>query len=151
MLDVAFAAPELPRSGALVLLVAEDAAPSGLWRTADEATGGTIGRALAAAEFKGGKGKTCMILAPGAGLSRVLVVGLGKQAELTPRGLDEAGGHAAAALAREPTVAVAADGLNAAEAARVAMGAALRAYRFDRYRTKEKPEDKPKLARLSVL
>ncbi len=31
------------------------------------------------------------------------------------------------------------------------MGAVLRAYRFDRYRTKEKPEDKPKLASLTVL
>ena len=31
------------------------------------------------------------------------------------------------------------------------MGAVLRAYRFDRYRTKEKPEDKPKLAKLTLL
>ncbi len=31
------------------------------------------------------------------------------------------------------------------------MGAVLRSYRFDRYRTKEKPEDKPKLAALTVL
>ncbi len=27
----------------------------------------------------------------------------------------------------------------------------LRGYRFDRYRTKEKPEDKPKLSKLTVL
>ena len=27
----------------------------------------------------------------------------------------------------------------------------LRSYRFDRYRTKEKPEDKPKLSSLTVL
>ncbi len=31
------------------------------------------------------------------------------------------------------------------------MGAVLRAYRFDLYRTKQKPEDKPKLAKLTVL
>jgi leucyl aminopeptidase len=31
------------------------------------------------------------------------------------------------------------------------MGAALRHYRFDRYRTREKPEDKPKLGALTVL
>ena len=29
------------------------------------------------------------------------------------------------------------------------MGATLRSYRFDRYRTKEKPEDKPKLTGLT--
>jgi leucyl aminopeptidase len=33
----------------------------------------------------------------------------------------------------------------------VALGATLRFYRFDRYRTKEKAEDRPKLARLEVL
>ena len=151
MLDIAFAGPTLPPSGALVVLVAEGAAPAGLWQQADEATGGAIGRALAAAEFKGAKGKTCMILAPGAGLSRVLAVGLGKPAELTPLRLEEAGGRAAAALGREAEAAVAADALTPEQAARVALGAALRAYRFDRYRTKEKPEDKPRLARLRVL
>ena len=41
--------------------------------------------------------------------------------------------------------------LTPAQAADVALGAVLKAYRFDRYRTKEKPEDKPKLAKLSVL
>ncbi|MGH7210269.1 MAG: leucyl aminopeptidase, partial [Acetobacteraceae bacterium] len=61
MLDVAFAAPALPPSGALVLLISEDARPSGLWAQADEATDGAVGRAFEAAEFKGAKGKTCTI------------------------------------------------------------------------------------------
>ena len=68
MLDIAFAKPALPKSGALVLLVGEGEKPSGLWQQADEATGGAIARAFKAAEFKGAKGKTCIILAPGAGL-----------------------------------------------------------------------------------
>ncbi len=38
-----------------------------------------------------------------------------------------------------------------AQAAEVAFGAVLRAYRFDKYRTKEKEEDKPKLAKLTLL
>ncbi|MBV8703379.1 MAG: leucyl aminopeptidase [Acetobacteraceae bacterium] len=151
MLDVAFTGPSLPSSGALVIFVAEDARPSGLWQQADEQTGGLITRAMEAAEFKGGKGKSCVILAPGAGLSRVVAIGLGKASELDPRRLEEAGGHAAAALGREDNAALAADGLTAEQAAHAALGAALRAYRFDRYRTKEKPEDKPRLARLSVL
>ena len=151
MLDVAFTGPSLPSSGALVIFVAEDARPSGLWQQADEQTGGLVTRAMEAAEFKGGKGKSCVILAPGAGLSRVVAIGLGKASELDPRRLEEAGGHAAAALGREDGAALAADGLTAEQAAHAALGAALRAYRFDRYRTKEKPEDKPRLARLSVL
>jgi leucyl aminopeptidase len=151
MLDVAFAKPVLPKSGALVLLIGEGEMPSGLWQQADEATGGAIARALAAAEFKGAKGKTCMILAPGAGLSRVLAVGLGKPAELKPLGLNEAGGAIAAALPRETAVAVASGTLQAAQAAEVAFGVVLRAYRFDRYRTKEKAEDKPKLGKITML
>ena len=151
MLDIAFARPSLPKSGALVLLVHEGEQPSGVWQLADEATGGAIARAFEIAEFKGGKGKSLNLLAPGAGLTRVVAIGLGKPAEVTERVLNEAGGTAAAALAREATAALAAGTLNGGQAANVAMGAVLKAYRFDRYRTKEKPEDKPKLTKLAVL
>ena len=150
MLDIAFAKPSLPLSGALVLLIAEGDKPSGLWKQADEATQGAIGRALEVAEFKGGKGKTCAILAPGAGLSRVLAVGLGKSGDLKQASLEAAGGAIVAALGREPTATVAAGGLKPGQAAEVALGAVLRGYRFDRYRTKEKADDKPKLASLTI-
>jgi len=151
MLEVAFAKAALPKSGALVLLVSEGEMPSGIWQQLDEATDGTITRAFAAAEFKGAKGKTCTILAPGAGLSRVVAVGLGKPAALTTRGLNAAGGSAAAALSREPSATIAAGNLEAVQAAEVTLGAVLRSYRFDRYRTKEKTEDKPKLAKITLL
>jgi leucyl aminopeptidase len=151
MLDVAFARPTLPKSGALVLLTGEGEVPSGVWQQADEATGGAIARGFAAAEFKGGKGKSCTILAPGAGLSRVLAIGLGKPAELTQQIIEDAGGTAASMLTREPAATIASGTLKPEQAAELALGAALRAYRFDRYRTKEKPEDKPKLGKLSVL
>jgi leucyl aminopeptidase len=151
MLEIGFAKPVLPTSGAVVLLIAEEEKPSGLWQQADAATGGAISRAFSAAEFKGGKGKTCTVLGPGADLTRVVGVGLGKQSELNARTLQDAGGAAARAVAREATAAVAADGLAAAQAAEVALGAALHAYRFDRYRTQEKSQDKPKLTALAVL
>src|SRR5215471_15685697 len=107
MLDIAFAKPALPKAGALVLLVGEGEMPSGLWQQADETTGGAVGRAFKAAEFNGAKGKTCTILAPGTTLSRIVAVGLGKPAEISARLLNDAGGHAAAALLREPAAAVA--------------------------------------------
>jgi leucyl aminopeptidase len=151
MLDIAFARPALPKSGALVLLVSEGEMPSGLWQQADHATDGAIARALAAAEFKGAKGKTCTILAPGAGLTRVIVVGLGKPSAFAPLVFEEAGGAVAVQLAREQAAAIGAHAFTAEQAAQVALGATLRAYRFDRYRTKEKPEDKPRLAKLTLL
>jgi leucyl aminopeptidase len=151
MPDIAFAKPALPKSGALALLIHEGEKPSGLWAQLDEATGGAIARAFEVAEFKGAKGKTCAILAPGAGLSRVLAVGLGKPAEVTQKILEEAGGAIAANLSRETSVAVGNAALTAQQSAEVALGAVLRSYRFDRYRTKEKPEDKPKLSKLTML
>ncbi len=155
MLDIAVAKPSLPKSGALVLLLEEGAtaaSPTGaLLAAADEATGGAISRALAVAEFTGKKGQAATILAPGAGLSRVLALGLGKLDGIAETTLEDAGGHIVPAIAKEPAAAVSTAGLAPAQAAAVALGAVLRAYRFDRYRTKEKAEDKPKLARLTLL
>jgi leucyl aminopeptidase len=153
MLDIAFAKTALPKSGALALLIAEDAASPtrALLDAADAATDGAISRALKVAEFTGKKGQSTTILAPGAGLTRVIAVGLGKLADATVKSVEDAGGTAAAALGRDATAALAACGLTGAQVAQAALGAALRRYRFDRYRTKEKAEDKPKLARLSVL
>ena len=151
MLAIQFAPATLPGSGALALLVEEGAQAAGMAGELDGATGGALQRAFAAAKFTGKKASTCTIPAPGAGLSRVVAVGLGPAAELTAHGLEEAGGAAATALASEAEAALATSGLPPEHAAAAAMGAVLRAYRFDKYRTKEKPEDKPKLTALTVL
>jgi leucyl aminopeptidase len=151
MVDITFAKPALPKSGALVLLVCEGEKPSGLWQEADAATDGAVARAFAAAEFTGAKGKSVVLLAPGANLSRIVAVGLGKPAEITSKLLQDAGGTAAQALQRDAAAAIATGMLQPAQAAEVALGADLRCYRFDRYRTKEKPADKPKLAKLQML
>jgi leucyl aminopeptidase len=152
MLDVAIAPATAPTSGALVLPVEEGAGAQAAARAGlDAATAATVTRALEVAEFKGRKGQTAMILAPGGGLSRVVAVGLGKPGDLSPLTVEEAGGQAIAMLLREPSVALAAGPLSPALAARLAMGAVLRSYRFDRYRTTEKPEDKPLLAKLTLL
>jgi leucyl aminopeptidase len=151
MLDIGFTKAALPKSGGLALFRAEKAVLEGLAAQADKACGGGITRALEAARFTGRKGTSCAILAPGAGLSRVVVVGLGPAEKHEPHAIEEAGGHAAQALLGEEAAAIAADGLLRAHAPSLAMGALLKSYRFDRYRTKEKPEDKPKLKALSVL
>lgn len=151
MLDVAVTDAVLPRTGAIVLPVPEGP-PESVLAAADslgEAAEATR-RAISAVEFKGRKGQTVMIPAPADGLGRVVVVGIGKPEELTSQTAQEAGGHAAAALAREEAAAVEARGLSPAMAAEIGFGALLRSYRFDRYRTTEKAEDKPRLARLSL-
>ncbi len=152
MLDIGFAKSVLPKSGALVLLVEEaETLNADLLAQADEATGLAISRALVAAEFKGKAGSNCTILAPGANLSRVIAIGIGKLSELTQRLAEEAGGACVPLLTKEESAHIAAGALSAELAAAVATGAALRSYRFDRYRTKEKAEDKPRLSKLVVL
>ncbi len=151
MLEISFASPALPDGGALALFVPEGEGASGLWHAADEATGGAVTRAFRAAEFTGKAGTSCTILAPGAGLTRIVAAGLGKLDEISDRKIEEAGGALCAGLAREERAALAADGFTDRQAALAAMGAVLRAYRFDVYHTKLKPEDKPRLASLSVL
>jgi len=151
MLEIDYDLPALPADGALAFLVAEGEEPAGLRAQADAATGGALTRAAAAAEFRGRAGQSCVLLAPGAGLTRVVLVGLGPKGEQTRRGLEEAGGTAVAALARDTAAALVADGLSATDAAAAAAGARLRLWRFDRYRTREKPEDRPRLERLTVL
>ncbi len=151
MLDIAFAKPALPKGGALVLLLGEGET-GGMREALDHATDGALDRALAGAQFTGAKGKTCLILAPGGGYSRILVVGLGPAEGRTLTVYEEAGGHAVASLGGRETSAtiLAASTLTPAQAAGVGLGAVLRAYRFDSYRTREKPEDRPALAKLTL-
>jgi leucyl aminopeptidase len=158
MPDIAFVKPALPRSGALVLPMLEgvEDAAMGLLRTSiNEATGGVIDRALSAANFKARKGQSCTIWAPvmagGApGPNRVVAVGLGKQAGFDAAAAEAAGGSIAPLVSSEREALIAGEGLAPVLAASLGMGVLLRSYRFDRYRTQEKEEDRPKLERVAV-
>ena len=147
MLDIAFAKPALPKSGALVLPLFEGEAPAGQAAALDAAAGGALARAIEGAGFTGRKGQSAVVYAPVPGLTRVVVAGLGQREGFKA---EEAGGALVPHLAKEREATVLAEGLSGAEAAQLAMGALLRAWRFDRYRTTEKPEDKPKLAKLTL-
>jgi leucyl aminopeptidase len=155
MLDIAFVKPALPRHVALVLPVAEDGIAAGLRQELDAASGGAVERALAAASFKGRKGQSCTIWAPTLdngtqGPSRIVAIGLGKSAELTPEAAEAAGGAILPLITAEREAVIAAENLPAPLAAALAMGLLLRSYRFSRYRTTEKEEEKPKLERVAV-
>ena len=95
---------------------------------------------------------------PGLPVSRIVLAGLGKPKAIDARLLEDLGGTLAAHLnsagESEATFAVdLGDGapVKPAEAAAcLAYGAALRSYRFDKYRTKQKPEQKPSLSSITV-
>ena len=158
-MKISFSVPDMPRSGAVVAGILADSVLGPTAEKLDKATDGAITRAIKASRFTGKKGQSLTVLAPGGlKLSRILLTGLGKGEELDALAAQSLGGAIVAALASsgEAGATVAVDRvkgskLAAAEiAANLGYGAVLRAYRFDKYRTKQKAEDKPSLKRLTV-
>jgi leucyl aminopeptidase len=149
MLDIAFAKTATPKQGVVAIPLAEGAALAGTAAALDKALGGAIKRALAAAKFTGKKASSASILAPNAAITRILVLGLGKDA--TPRAAEELGGTLQAALAKEEEATILADQLLPELGPHIGLGARLRAYRFDKYRTTLKDDEKPKLKSLKIL
>ena len=149
MPEISFIKPALPKTGAILLPMTEGAALAGLAAALDEAAGGAVSRALEAAQFKGRKGQSVTIWAPVAGITKCVALGLGKAGALDADAAEQAGGPIWPALSGEASAMVAADGLDAPLVARLASGAMLRSWRFDRYRTTMKAEDKPKLGKLA--
>jgi leucyl aminopeptidase len=158
-MKIGFSAPAMPRSGAIVAGVSDGGALTAMAQRLDKATDGALSRAIKASRFTGKRGQTLTVMAPaGTKASRIVLLGLGKPEDLDPLSAQSAGGAVVAALARtgDKTAAVVVDAvkgskLSAADAAaNVAYGALLRSYRFDKYRTKEKADDKPSLETLTV-
>ncbi|GAB5470803.1 MAG: leucyl aminopeptidase [Rhodospirillales bacterium] len=157
MLKISFSQAATPKSGTLIAGVLDDGALPSTTAALDEQTGGALSRAIAVAGFKGKKGKLLEVLAPhGIKNGRVLLIGLGDPTKLTHQDMATLGGSAighllasgeSAATALVGEIEGATEG--ALRAAHYAMGALLRAYRFDKYRTKEAADDKPKLEKLT--
>jgi len=159
-MKISFAELRLPKSGTLVVGVLEGKklTPSGA--ALDQQSNGALAGAIAATRFTGKKEETLAIPAPrGLFFERVILLGLGKPAGLNALQMQRLGGALVPALnavgAAAATVAV--DKVSGARidpgaaAANLAHGAVLRSYRFDKYRTREKPEQKPTLGELTVL
>jgi leucyl aminopeptidase len=157
-MKLTFAAPGLPETGVVAAFVLEDRELSPSARALNDRLRGALVRAIEAGRFKGKKDQVLAVPAPVEGAyDRIVLVGVGKAAELDALRLQAIGGQIYAALAGEgvKAAAVAVDALDgsalapAEMAAEMAYGARLRAYRFDKYLTKEKEEDKPALEALA--
>lgn len=127
----------------------------------DRATDGALARALRNHRFGAGRDQAPLdVLAP-AGFDgrRIVLFGLGRATELDRPACEEIGGRLAAHLAAEhqPEAAVIIDRPEEAPvdavtmAAHLALGARLRTYRFDRYRTRPREDDPAPLRRLTIV
>jgi leucyl aminopeptidase len=159
-MEIRFVEPGEPCAGAVVVGVGEEDALTPAARRLDETTGGAISRALSATpRFKGKKDELLPIVGPAnLPVSRIVLAGLGKPEQADARLFRQLGGNIVAHLngAGESEATFALDLGEGAPisrteaAAQLALGARLRSYRFDKYKTTQKPEQKASLDRVAI-
>jgi leucyl aminopeptidase len=159
-MKIHFAKFEIPESGALAVGALDESKLQASATAVDKAAKGALGRALEVSRFKGRSEDLLQVLAPGdLALSRVLLFGLGQAKAVDALAAQAVGGRliAHANGTGDGALAIAIDAIPGASlspaemAAQMAFGARLRSYRFDKYRTKEKPEQKPSVKKLTLL
>ncbi len=152
---IEFTAAPPAAEGALVVVLAKGAALGGPAAALDQRYFGAIARTVAASRFDGDAGSFAELLG---GERRVLVAGLGDLAKTDARAFEKLGAGIVAKLLTSGETRVTIDfaGIDAAQlplaeaAARVAHGAELRGYRFDKYRTTMKDKHKPTLVEIVI-
>ena len=158
-MKISFVEPTRFTSGNVAVLVAADRKMLPAAAALDKQTKGSLRRAMAASRFTGKKGQILSVMAPsGTKIDRITLAGVGKKGEFDLLAAEAMGAKLvvdANAAAQKALVAIldTPDGCSLSPeeiAAHVALGGKLRSYRFDKYRTKEKPDAKPSLSSFSV-
>lgn len=124
----------------------------------NEASEGLIAKAVEEAEFDGQSKKFVTIVYSGEEFGRIIIAGTGKEESDNPeKDIRELGAsiqtYVNHSKIKEVSIVVEAPVYGYAEgvvAANLAYGAKLKSYRFDKYFTKQKDEDKPSLTSLSI-
>jgi leucyl aminopeptidase len=143
-LKVGFVPLSAAPRGSLVVFTDETLKFGTATRKALGAAANTVRRVAEANRFKGKSGSTLDMLAPqGLKVSRLIVVGAGKLSGLKDYDFFKLGGAVAGKLrAGDDAVTVIAElstgAMTSEQAAAIASGIRLRAYKFDRYKTKKK-------------
>ena len=145
-LKLEFAPLAAAPKGVLVVLCEEGLKYGSAARKATAASGDLLARAAAAESFNGKSGSALEIVAPsGLDLARLVVLGVGKARDLKEQDFLKLGGVAMGKIPASATAAtIIADlpsGVKPEQAADLALGVRLRAYAFDRYKTKRKEDE----------
>jgi leucyl aminopeptidase len=147
-----------PKAGVAVILAGEDLALGALAGEVASGLQGGLKRSASIADFSGKKKSSLDLVAPaGLDLDRLIVFGIGKAADLAKDDWRAFGGAVFAELqkagASEATVLLdlpAGGELTAEQVAEFSMGAKLRAYAFDTYKTSKKDGEKSKDLKLTL-
>jgi leucyl aminopeptidase len=160
-IKITFADVTMPKGGTLVVGVLAGRALLATGQAVERLADGALSRAMKASRFKGERGQWLEIPQPqGLKADRVLLAGLGSADKVDLAVFESVGGEAARRVAAvgDKAIAFAVDAVPGARslvaadaAAHLAYGARLGSYRFDKYHTKVKPEDKPVLDSVLVM
>ena len=118
---------------------------------------GLVASAAKAEHFTGKSGSTLELSVPdGLKADRLVVIGTGKAGDLEPKDFLKFGGAAMGKLPKTTAggtvfAELPSGAMSAAQAADLAQGAVLRAYAFDRYKTKRKDDEKPPVNRSMTI
>ncbi len=151
---ISFARYAAPRKGAAILIAAEGQNLAGPAAALD--ADGLFARAFKATGFSGKSGSSVSLVAPaGSPLDRIVVLGAGKAADMKAGAWLNLGGLAAAEFGKAQDVSVVAAAgdreAGAEDAADLALGILMRAYTFDKYKTKkDKDNGKPEAGPVQV-
>ncbi len=142
--SIGFAKHAAPKKGTVVVLASDGAALSAAAKACDPAS--ALARAFTITEFTGKFAAAVDLIAPqGTGLDRVVALGVGKTDALKEYDWFRLGGAIAAQCRKATEVTIVLDlpdmAVGAVEAASVAAGILLRAYTFDKYKTKKDDAD----------
>ena len=150
-LSIALATDKLPEKGSLIITATDGGKLGALGKQLDKKIGGAISKAMKIKKFKGKPASMFALLAPAkSDLDRIVVLGVGDGKKLSASDAEKMGGTALGAVEKaegnvtfllEPLGSNVADG---EIAARAAIGAFLRDYKFESYKTKNKTTGGPK-------
>ena len=146
-LELEFAGASAPAKGVLILFCEEGLKFGSLARQAMGSAEELVRRAATVDRFKGKNGSALDLVAPsGLDVQRLVVVGVGKARDLKAQDFVKLGGvvmgRLPAAVSEAALIADLPGGAFKPErAADLALGVQLRAYEFDRYKTKRKEEE----------
>ncbi|MCC4292841.1 leucyl aminopeptidase [Brevundimonas aurantiaca] len=138
----------------LAVPVHEDRVLAGSGSELDEQSGGALTRAMSKGRFVGKAGQTLMVAAvSGAKAESILLVGAGAADKIDDLAVEAFGGNAYAAvkLSGAEVLTIDASNLSPEQAARVGFAVRLAAYRFDKYRTTQKPDKIPSINTVRVV
>src|ERR1700749_2277766 len=158
-MELTFAAHGPVASGAWIVGALEGSQLTAGAAKADKASGGALTRALKVSRFTGKRGQTLEVLAPaGVAVSRIVLIGLGKAGDLDAHAAEDIAAAAVTSQMKSGESAVTLDldlpkGAKlkpGAFAAHLGMGARLKSYTFNHYRTKDLVEYETKLKKATI-